>query len=108
MEPPIQLFSVMMRGTKTMAIMGTFFGVLRGLHCNLCNDMLDRDSPFLPGAAGAAAGLTRSLISEVPTTPVLHGWKAMKSGVLAAGVFAAAKWVDPQDTEEALDTAAPD
>lgn len=26
MEPPIQLFSVMMRGTKTMAIMGTFFG----------------------------------------------------------------------------------
>lgn len=25
-EPPIQLFSVMMRGTKTMAIMGTFFG----------------------------------------------------------------------------------
>ncbi len=31
-----------------------------------------------------------------------------KSGVLAAGVFAAAKWVDPQDTEEALDTAAPD
>ena len=96
-------------------------GVLRGLHCNLCNDMLDRDSPFLPGAAGAAvslhsqhcnntvlvsnvpacseslqvlvaispvqglpqcvqqAGLTRSLISEVPTTPVLHGWKAMVS-----------------------------
>lgn len=25
-EPPIQLFSVMMRGTKTMAISGTFFG----------------------------------------------------------------------------------
>ncbi|KAA6419801.1 MAG: hypothetical protein FRX49_10164 [Trebouxia sp. A1-2] len=78
MEPPIQLFSVMMRGTKTMAIMGTFFG------------------------------LTRSLISEVPMTPGLHGWKATKSGVLAAGVFAAAKWVDPQDTEEALDTAAID
>ncbi len=94
-------------------------GVLRGLRCNLCNDILDRDSPFLPGAAGAAvsyciqhcsntvlnrkcpacsgslqvlvanssvqdlpqfvqqAGLTRSFISEVPTTPVLHGWKAM-------------------------------
>lgn len=93
-------------------------GVLRGLRCNLCNDILNRDSPFLPGAAGAAvsyciqycnnvvlnrnfsacseslqvlvanspvqglpqsvqqAGLTRSLISEVPTTPVLHGWKA--------------------------------
>ena len=31
-EPPIQLFSVMMRGTKTMAIMGTFFGLsLRSL-----------------------------------------------------------------------------
>ncbi len=29
MEPPIQLFSVMMRGTKTMAIMGTFFGQSR-------------------------------------------------------------------------------
>ena len=26
MEPPIQLFYVMMRGAKTMAIMGTFFG----------------------------------------------------------------------------------
>ena len=26
-EPPIQLFSVMMRGTKTMAISGTFFGL---------------------------------------------------------------------------------
>lgn len=93
-------------------------GVLKGLRCNLCNDILDRDSPFLPGAAGAAvsrrsqhcnnpvlvsnfpacleslqvlvansptqglpqcvqqAGLTRSLISEVPMTPVLHGWKA--------------------------------
>ena len=93
-------------------------GVLRGLRCNFCNDVLDRDSPFLPGAAGAAvshrslyydntvlvsnfpacsksvqvliahcpvqglpqcaqqAGLTRSLISEVPMTPVLHGWKA--------------------------------
>ena len=92
-------------------------GVLRGLRCNLCNDIFDRDSPFLPGAAGAAvsrsqncnntvlvsnfpacleslqvlvanspmqglpqcvqqAGLTRSLISEVPRTPVLHGWKA--------------------------------
>ena len=25
-EPPIQLFSVMMRGTKTMAVSGTFFG----------------------------------------------------------------------------------
>lgn len=107
-EPPIQLFSVMMRGTKTMAIMGTFFGVLRGLRCNLCDGVLDRDSPFLPGAAGAAAGLTRSWISEVPVTPALHGWKAMKSGVLAASIFAAAELIDPKDTEEALDTVAPD
>lgn len=30
-EHPIQLFSVMMRGTKTMAIVGTFFGVTTGL-----------------------------------------------------------------------------
>ena len=91
-EHPIQLFSVMMRGTKGMLIMGTFFGkcmkralssqceacwhrhghhavalhyltkmlsnvhagVLRGLRCNLCDNILARDSPFLPGAAGAA------------------------------------------------------
>ena len=26
MEPPIQLFSVMMRGTKTMVVTGAFFG----------------------------------------------------------------------------------
>lgn len=107
-EPPIQLFSVLMRGTKTMAITGTFFGVLRGLRCNLCDDILNRDSPFLPGAAGAAAGFTRSLISEIPTTPALHSWKAAKAGLLAAGIFAAAEWIDPKDTEQVLDSAAPD
>ena len=30
------------------------------------------------------------------------------SGLLAAGVFATAEWIDPKDTEKALDTAAPD
>ena len=41
-------------------------------------------------------------------TKSVHIHTLQKSGVLAAGVFAAAKWVDPHDTEEALDTAAPD
>lgn len=41
-------------------------------------------------------------------THIRHNCMLQKSGVLAAGVFTAAKWVDPQDTEEALDTAAPD
>ncbi|KAL3149093.1 hypothetical protein ABBQ32_001936 [Trebouxia sp. C0010 RCD-2024] len=107
-EHPIQLFSVMMRGTKTMAILGTFFGVLRGLRCNLCNDVLDRDSPFLPAAAGAAAGLTQTLISEVPASPATHGWRATKAGLVAAGVFTAAEWTNPKHTEDVLDTAAPD
>lgn len=31
-----------------------------------------------------------------------------KAGLLAAGVFAAAEWIDPKDTETASDTAAPD
>ena len=31
-----------------------------------------------------------------------------KAGVLAAGVFTAAEWIDPKDTEQVLDTAAPD
>lgn len=35
MEPPIQLFSVMMRGTKTMVIMGTFFGKLAHAQLNV-------------------------------------------------------------------------
>lgn len=35
-EPPIQLFSVMMRGTKTMAISGTFFGLASPLVLTGC------------------------------------------------------------------------
>ena len=34
-------------------------GVLRGLRCNLCDDIVNRDSTFLPGVAGAAVWYQR-------------------------------------------------
>ena len=39
-EPPIQLFSVMMRGTKTMAISGTFFGLASPLVLTGCTGQI--------------------------------------------------------------------
>ena len=86
------------------------------------------------------AGLSRTLISQIPSTPAMHGWRAtvklvmclnaagqllsrhrmhagrhfirlcmlQKAGLMAAGIFTAAERIDPKDTEQAFDTAAPD
>lgn len=60
------------------------------------------------GTVATQAGLTRTLVLEANYTPSMCARKAATSGLLAAGVFAAAEWIDPKDTEKALDAAAPD
>lgn len=42
-------------------------------------------------------------VTQQPGEPVLQ-----KAGLLAAGLFTAAEWINPKGTEEMLDTAAPD